>query len=121
MQTAFSKTTLCLALTALTALAQSKPAFEVATVRPAAPFDLARIQAAVKAGGEMPIGPNVDSVRAEYILMDLEGLIALAYGVRTDQIKGPDWMNATKFDIVAKMPDGATKDDAPKMLQSLLE
>jgi len=44
-----------------------------------------------------------------------------AYGVKPYQIKGPDWMAATRFDIVAKMPEGATKDDAAKMLQSLLE
>ena len=25
------------------------------------------------------------------------------------------------FDIVAKMPEGSTKDDAPKMLRTLLE
>jgi uncharacterized protein (TIGR03435 family) len=30
-------------------------------------------------------------------------------------------MSTTRFDIVAKMPEGSTKADAPKMLQSLLE
>jgi uncharacterized protein (TIGR03435 family) len=30
-------------------------------------------------------------------------------------------MATTRFDIVAKMPEGSTKEDAPKMLQSLLE
>lgn len=30
-------------------------------------------------------------------------------------------MATTRFDIVAKMPEGSTKDDAAQMLQSLLE
>ncbi|MDT7816445.1 MAG: hypothetical protein QOJ42_6361, partial [Acidobacteriaceae bacterium] len=33
----------------------------------------------------------------------------------------PDWMTTERFDIVAKMPEGSTKEDAPKMLQTLLE
>ena len=30
-------------------------------------------------------------------------------------------MTTTHFDIVAKMPEGSKKEDAPKMLQTLLE
>jgi len=41
--------------------------------------------------------------------------------VKPFQITGPDWLATTRFDIVAKLPDGASKDDAPKMLQALLE
>ncbi len=48
-------------------------------------------------------------------------MIALAYGVKPYQISAPDWLAATRFDIIAKFPAGATKADAPKMLQSLLE
>ena len=44
-----------------------------------------------------------------------------AYGVKPYQITGPDWMSTTRFDIVAKMPEGSKKEDAAKMLQSLLE
>ncbi len=50
-----------------------------------------------------------------------EDPLEYAYGVKPYQITGPDWMATTRFDIVAKMPQGSTKDDAPKMLQSLLE
>jgi uncharacterized protein (TIGR03435 family) len=41
--------------------------------------------------------------------------------VKPYQITGPDWMSTTRFDIVAKMPEGSKKGDAPKMLQTLLE
>lgn len=120
MHSIFRKLGITLALTAVAALAQTKPAFEVATVKPAAPLDPAKIMAAMQGGGRMPIGANVDNRRAEYTYMDLKNLIALAYGVKPYQVSGPDWLGSTRFDIVAKLPDGATKDDAPGMLQALL-
>jgi len=115
------KTAFCLALMASAAFAQTKLAFEVATIKPAGPMDPAKMLAALQAGGKMPVGANIDSRRAEYLYLDLKTLITYAYGVKPYQITGPDWMATTRFDILAKMPDGATKDDAPKMLQALLE
>jgi len=100
--------------------AQQKPAFEVASVRPAAPLDQAKVAAIIK-GGKWPIGPHVDSRRAEYTYMDLRSLIEVAWGVRPYQIEGPDWMTSARFDIVATLPQGAPKRVAPVMLQSLLE
>jgi uncharacterized protein (TIGR03435 family) len=117
----FKTVTLCLPLMALAAFAQTKPTFEVATIKPAPPMDPAKIVAAMQAGGKMPIGANVDSRRAEYMYLDLRSLLTYAYGVKPYQITGPDWMSTTRFDIVAKMPEGSTKEDAPKMLQALLE
>ncbi len=121
MQTILRKVTIGLALGAILAFAQTKPAFEVATVKPSPPMDVAKIAAALQAGGKMPIGANVDGRRAEYMYLDLRSLMSLAYGVKPYQITGPDWMTATHFDIVARMPEGSKKEDAPKMLQALLE
>ncbi len=121
MNTVFKKITLCLAFTAIGAFAQTKLAFEAATVKVAAPLDQAKILAAIQAGGKMPIGANVGTSQAEYLYVDLKSLIALAYGVKPYQITGPDWMATTRFDIVGKFPQGAVKADAPKMLQALLE
>lgn len=108
-------------LAATVALAQTKPAFEVATVKPSPPMDVTKLAAALQAGGKMPIGANVDGLRAEYRYLDLRSLITYAYGVKPYQISGPDWMATTRFDIVAKMPEGSKKEEAPKMLQTLLE
>jgi len=121
MQRILRKVTICLALPAMAAFAQTKPAFEVATIKPSPPMDPAKMVAAMQAGGKMPIGASIDSHRAEYMYLDLKTLLTYAYGVKPYQITGPDWMSTTRFDIVAKMPEGSTKDDAPKMLQTLLE
>ncbi len=111
---------LCLAWAAALAVAQTKPAFEVASIRPAE-LDMAKLAAQVQSGGMPRIGPRVDGARAEYILMALRDLIAIAYKVKPYQITGPGWMGTQRFDIVAKVPDGASRDDIPRMLQSLLE
>jgi uncharacterized protein (TIGR03435 family) len=121
MRQILSRITIGLALTAIGAFAQTKPAFEVATIKPSPPMDPVKIAAALQAGGKMPIGANVEFLRAEYLYLDLRSLMSYAYGVKPYQITGPDWMATTRFDIVAKMPAGSKKDDAPKMLQTLLE
>ncbi len=115
------KLTICLVLSALAAFGQSKLAFEAATVKPAAPLDPAKLVAAIQSGAKMPIGQNLSATRAEYAYTDLKTLIAYAWKVRPFQITGPDWLGNTRFDIVAKYPTGATKDDVPQMLQALLE
>jgi uncharacterized protein (TIGR03435 family) len=105
--------------------ATSKPAnpnleFDVATVKPAAPPDFQRMAADMQAGKMPRIGPHVDAARAEYNYMSLKELIVMAYGVKAYQVEGPSWLGDARFDIEATIPEGATKDDAPAMLQKLL-
>src|SRR5580704_17795827 len=121
MQLMLRKLTIGVALTAIAAFGQTRPEFEVATIKPSPPMDVAKIAAALQAGGKMPIGANVEFLRAEYLYLDLRSLMSYAYGVKPYQITGPDWMTTTRFDIMAKMPEGSKKEDAPKMLQTLLE
>ena len=101
--------------------AASKPAFEVASIRPAPPLNLEKLAEQVRAGKMPNLGAKVEGLRAEYHYMALKGLIALAYDVKGYQISGPAWLATQRFDIIAKMPAGATKNDAPAMLQTLLE
>ena len=111
---------LLLAVSAAFGQAPSKPAFEVATVKPAAPVDMAKVNAEARAG-KMPKFVNIDGAQASYSYIPLKALIAIAYRVNVYQIAGPAWLDKERFDIVAKMPDGASKGDVPKMLQTLLE
>lgn len=105
----------------LIALSQQKPSFEIASIKPAVPIDLAKGAAIERNGGEWLIGARIERGRAEFTSMDLQDLIGFAYGVRPYDIAGPDWLTARSFDIVAKMPATSSREDAQKMLQSLLE
>ncbi len=121
MQQIFQKVAICLALTTAAAFAQTKPAFEVATIKPSPPLDPVKLAATLQAGGKMPVGATIDANSAEYLYLDLKSLLTYAYGMKPYQIDGPDWMQTTRFDIIAKMHEGSKKDDAAKMLQTLLE
>ena len=63
---------------------------------------------------------SIDAARVDIGSMSLADLLPVAFGVKAYQVSGPDWMKENRFDIVAKMPDGATKDQVPQMLQALL-
>jgi hypothetical protein len=60
--------------------------FEVAAIKPAAP------QA-------VHVGTNIDGTRLDTGFFSLTALIVTAYKVEAYQIKGPDWMATTRFDI----------------------
>jgi uncharacterized protein (TIGR03435 family) len=91
------------------------PAFEVATIKPSEALNPAKMMS-----GSFRIGASIDGARAEFRYMSLADLIQYAYGVKTYQVSGPDWIKSERFDIQAKLPEGATRDQAPQMLQALL-
>ncbi len=105
----------------LTSAAHAQTTFDVATIKPAAPLDMAKLAAAMQAGQAPKLGPHVEGGHAEYTYMPLRDLIALAYNIKPYQVAGPDWIATTRFDINAKMPEGAPKQAAPAMLQALLK
>lgn len=100
---------------------QAKLAFEVASVKPSAPLDIGKMAASMQSGQMPRLGAHVDPQRAEYLYMTLKALIANAYSVKPFQVQGPDWIESERFDIEAKIPDGVSPDNAPLMLQALLE
>jgi uncharacterized protein (TIGR03435 family) len=51
---------------------------------------------------------------------DLSGVVSRAYGIETFQLSAPDWMRATRFNIAAKVPMGATREQFKLMLQNML-
>lgn len=104
-------------LIALVALAQA-PApltFEVATIKPGqTPTPQAMM------AGKIKIGEVIDAGRADYGFVNMEYLITKAYGVKAYQISGPSWIQSERYDIQAKLPSGATKEQVPEMLKALL-
>ena len=96
---------------------ESKLEFEVASVKPWAP----------PTGGGRGIfmgmrgGPGTpDPGQITYSGLPLKFLLANAYDVRPYQVIGPGWLDMERFDIVAKVPPGTTKEQARIMLQNLL-
>jgi uncharacterized protein (TIGR03435 family) len=97
----------------------SKLTFDVASVRPSPPMDQATLMASLNAG-KLPQSMHIQGSRATFTYMSLKELIANGYKVRPYQVTGPEWMATDRFEIAAKLPEGATRDDVPGMLQALL-
>jgi uncharacterized protein (TIGR03435 family) len=98
-----------------TAFAQTRPAFEVASVKPAEPIT------AVMGKVAMRMGMTMDGGRVDINMLSLADLISRAYRLKSYQVSGPDWMSSERYEIHAKLPEGASQDQVPEMLQTLLE
>ncbi len=97
-----------------------KPAFEVASVRPSPPPDMQKMMADLQMG-KKPEWVRIDGSRATFNYMSVKELIAYAYKMRAYEINGPDWMVTDRFDIAARLPEGASSDTAPDMMRTLLD
>jgi uncharacterized protein (TIGR03435 family) len=86
------------------------PAFEVASVKQAAP----------QTDGRMFVRMGGDAGRVDYANVSLKQVLGKAYDVKSYQITGPSWLDSERYDIIAKVPDGVPKEQIPAMLQALL-
>jgi uncharacterized protein (TIGR03435 family) len=98
--------------------ADTKLEFEVASIKPWSP-------PALGGRGGMMLGmrggPGTsDPEQITYSGLPLKAILMNAYDVRPYQINGPGWLDTERFDIVAKVPSGATKEQVRMMLQNLL-
>src|ERR1039457_2612149 len=96
------------------------PAFEVASIKLSEP-----ITPAMVASGKLHAGMKIDGKRVDIGNFALMQLICKAYDVKPYQVSGPSWLQSVglagqRFDIVANLPEGATKEQVPQMLQGLL-
>ncbi len=90
--------------------------FEAAVLRPSGPRS-----SDSPAGGRPVGGPGTSSPgRVSYPRFLLQQLLMQAFGVQLDQISGPDWLSAERFDITANIRRGATAEEVNVMLQNLL-
>jgi uncharacterized protein (TIGR03435 family) len=87
--------------------AVAAPAFEVASVKPSSP----------QAVG---VRRRRDPGLLDYGNESLISILADAYNVDWQLISGPSWLPAARYDIVAKIPQGAPASQVPAMLQRLL-
>jgi len=90
--------------------------FEVASVKPAA-----QQTAGFAALSRIDGGPGTsDPGQLRWANVPLGFVLRSAYGRKDYQVVAPKWLDSERFDIVAKVPPGATKKDLMSMLQTLL-
>ena len=110
----------CGALACASANAADGPTFEAASIKPAAPpltFGGDRVMFRFGRRG----GPGTaDPGRITWNNASLMDILIEAWDVKRFQVIGPDWLGTERFDIVAKVPAGATKEQVRVMWQDLL-
>jgi uncharacterized protein (TIGR03435 family) len=120
IKTSFSSVVIaCLSILIISAVVHAQAptlAFEVASIKPAE-----QITPAMIAAGKLHVGMSVDPGRVDIGYLSLGELVPIAFKVKPYQVSGPDWLRQQRWDINAKMPEGATKDDVPAMLKALIE
>lgn len=91
------------------ALAQTPKRFEVASIRPAE-----------EQAGQVDVGIQISGAQLRISSMTIKDYVAAAFGVRPNQIVGPDWITQARFAVAASIPAGSPSDDLDEMLQTLL-
>ena len=90
-------------------------AFEVASIKAAPPPD-GRGMTVSSSGGPGSKDPGRWTTQN----WNLANLVSLAYNLNRYDYSGPDWMDTARFNISAKVPEGATKDQLRTMVENLL-
>jgi len=113
--------TLCSAAALFGQPAGQTLSFEVASIKPSEQITPEMIKS-----GKIHAGMKMDNKRVDIGQASLLALICRAYDVKTYQVTGPAWliqqtMTTARFDIMANLPEGATKEQVPQMLQTLLK
>jgi uncharacterized protein (TIGR03435 family) len=96
------------------------------TAEPAVAFEVASVKPAPEGTGlgfrgGFTGGPGArDPGRWTANNMSLASLVIIAYGLKRYEYAGPSWLDTARFNIEAKVPEGATRDQLKMMLQNLL-
>lgn len=101
-------------LRALHAQTEPKPEFEVVSIKPASPDP--RGYSVGCNGGPGTKDPGLYNC----INMSISNLITMAYKINHYQLAAPDWAMTMMFEIHARVPEGATKDELPLMVKHML-
>ncbi|MGD0500591.1 MAG: TIGR03435 family protein [Bryobacteraceae bacterium] len=112
--------------------------FEVASVKPQPPsmtlqpgmvappgYDV-RLSLQDRAQDMMQDGRPVGWIPSDKTLVTMKrwtlaSMIAAAYKVKREQVSGPSWLTEERYDVGAKIPEGATSSSLNEMLQALLK
>ncbi len=101
-------------IVSLSGHSQTAPAFDVASIHPSGPEQ--RQEGNNVRPHHIHITPGNVVIRNA----PMREIVSWAYNVAFYQIAGPDWVNTTSFEIVAKAPSPATEDEMRPMMRTLL-
>lgn len=99
----------CLIAGSVLAQSAGRPEFEVATIHPVAPGSPIQM-----------VGTQNDPGMIRMEAMSLRDLVRDAYDVKDYQVEGPDWTGTDRYNITAKVPPSATREQRRVMEQNLL-
>lgn len=89
-------------------------------------FEVASVKPAVIPNGPVYFGParggpgSADPGQITWNYARLVDLLMTAYEVKAFQINGPSWMSNERYNVIAKVPENATKEQVLVMWQNLL-
>ena len=86
--------------------------FETASVKRAVAGD--RVRTSMRDPG------SADPGQITFTSVTLMNVLLRAYDVKSFQAVGPDWLNSERYDVLAKVPEGTSKEQCNLMLQHLL-
>lgn len=87
-------------------------------VRPQS-FEVASIKPNNSGSGHSGTHTYDGGMRMENV--SLKQCVEMAYDVKDYSLSAPDWLDSVHFDILAKVPEGAKKDEFGPMMQALLK
>src|SRR5437762_6810342 len=78
--------------------------FEVASIKPSGP----------QQQGTASVGVHIDGAQVRCSFLSIKDYIGMAYRMKAYQVMGPDWLASERFDISAKLPEGAKPSQIPE-------
>ena len=99
----------CVLLLSAVVYGQASPTFEVVSIRPSSPQT-----------NDVRAGVRIAGAQVRFVSMSLKDFIGTAYGVKPQQISGPDWLGQERFDLAATIPPDGSPAQIPQMMRALL-
>jgi uncharacterized protein (TIGR03435 family) len=85
-------------------------------------FEVASIKTVeASADPSVKVGVQIDGSQIHLNMMSLRDLVQAAYNVKFYQVLGQEWMAGQRFNVSAKLPEGAKRDQLPDMLLAMLQ
>jgi len=79
-------------------------------------FEVASVKRTDRCAFDNTVGPGTVVLKGDPV----KPILMEAFKVSRDEIAGPSWLDEDCFEIFGKVPEGASKDQIPAMLQALL-